>query len=220
MTSISRVTNLSSPVRRRPCDGEGRRCGAARRAFTTSLHVSGLGDVKGRRLLLRVHHRLGKSMRCASTSSRLRRPRGERTLARAEPTAHSFNALLLQGTSLFRHCIRGTLVVVLLVVLVVPFFVCDKNNVYIFSFPLIPFGSPAPHLPGGPLLLPLLLSTSAALYRGASKVAKETGRGEDSGGLGAGALRGALSALPKGMWFGIGAVWCYWITSTQLGGTF
>lgn len=122
MTSISRVINPSLSVRRRAYDGEGRRCGAARRAFTTSPSVRGLGDVKGR-LLLHVHHHLGMSICCPSTSSRLHRSRREQTLARAEPTTHSFNALLLQGASFFWHCIRDTFVVVVLVVLVVPFFI-------------------------------------------------------------------------------------------------
>ena len=76
-------------------------------------------------------------------------------------------------------------------------------------------------LPGGPLLLPLVLSTSAALYRSASKVANENGHGGDNGGDGDGGgsgglaiLLGAFGVLPKGMWVGIGMVWAYWI-STQ-----
>jgi hypothetical protein len=65
------------------------------------------------------------------------------------------------------------------------------------------------------LLLPLLLSTSAALYRGskAARKAKEEGVVEE--GVGPGALR-ALSALPIAFWVGIGAVWLYW-TATQIG---
>lgn len=72
------------------------------------------------------------------------------------------------------------------------------------------------------MLLPLLLSTSAALYRGASKAAaaRDEGAKEDGGregsGVGAGLVR-ALSFLPKGIWVGIGIVWCYWIFSAQLG---
>ena len=66
------------------------------------------------------------------------------------------------------------------------------------------------------MLLPLLLSTSAALYRGAIKAAREAEvRGEAKAGVGA-VVMDTLGALPKGMWAGIGLVWLYW-TATQLG---
>lgn len=51
-------------------------------------------------------------------------------------------------------------------------------------------------LQAGPLLLPLALSTSAAVYRSMSK-----------------RTEGGFKRLPFGMWAGIGLVWCYWAGS-------
>ena len=69
-------------------------------------------------------------------------------------------------------------------------------------------------LQGGPLLLPLVLSTSAALYRGWTKRSRrEAGEGVGTPTSG---LLDALRGLPPGMWVGIGLVWAYW-TSTQIG---
>jgi hypothetical protein len=65
-------------------------------------------------------------------------------------------------------------------------------------------------LQGGPLLLPLVLSTSAALYRGAMKAKKST----ESTGFEA--LGRAFGFLPPGIWAGIGLVWAYW-TASQAG---
>lgn len=64
-------------------------------------------------------------------------------------------------------------------------------------------------LQGGPLLLPLILSTSAALYRGAMKAKKSESTGFD-------ALGRAFGFLPPGIWVGIGLVWAYW-TASQAG---
>lgn len=61
-------------------------------------------------------------------------------------------------------------------------------------------------LKGGPLLLPLILSTSAALYRGAMKAKKS-----ESTGLVV--WRRAFGFLPPGIWLGIGLVWAYWSAS-------
>ena len=58
-------------------------------------------------------------------------------------------------------------------------------------------------LQGGPLLLPLILSTSAALYRGAVKAKKSEGTG----------FGRAFGFLPPGIWVGIGLVWAYWAAS-------
>jgi hypothetical protein len=65
-------------------------------------------------------------------------------------------------------------------------------------------------LQGGPLLLPLVLSTSAALYRGAMKAKKS------SESTGFEALGRAFGFLPPGIWAGIGLVWAYW-TASQAG---
>ena len=65
-------------------------------------------------------------------------------------------------------------------------------------------------LQGGPLLLPLVLSTSAALYRGAMKAKKS------SECTGFEALGRAFGFLPPGIWAGIGLVWAYW-TASQAG---
>ena len=48
-------------------------------------------------------------------------------------------------------------------------------------------------LQAGPLLLPLVLSTSAAVYRSSRE--------------------GGLARLPLGMWGGICLVWLYWLGS-------
>jgi hypothetical protein len=64
-------------------------------------------------------------------------------------------------------------------------------------------------LQGGPLLLPLLLSTSAALYRGATKDTKKQGTENAD-------ATTTFQLLPPGMWLGIGAVWAYW-TASQAG---
>lgn len=64
-------------------------------------------------------------------------------------------------------------------------------------------------LQGGPLLLPLVLSTSAALYRGAMKAKKAESAGFE-------ALGRAFGFLPPGIWAGIGLVWAYW-TASQAG---
>ena len=58
-------------------------------------------------------------------------------------------------------------------------------------------------LQAGPLLLPLVLSTGAALYRGWSKARSTSGEERAN----------PLAALPPGMWLGIGGVWCYWLAS-------
>tara|TARA_B110000977_G_scaffold126019_1_gene161227 strand:+ start:1309 stop:1731 length:423 start_codon:yes stop_codon:yes gene_type:complete len=62
-------------------------------------------------------------------------------------------------------------------------------------------------LQGGPLLLPLVLSTSAALYRGAKKAKKDWAEN---------GLIKAFAVLPPGMWVGIGLVWAHW-TASQVG---
>ena len=64
-------------------------------------------------------------------------------------------------------------------------------------------------LQGGPLLLPLVLSTSAALYCGAMKAKKAESAGFE-------ALGRAFGFLPPGIWAGIGLVWAYW-TASQAG---
>jgi hypothetical protein len=66
-------------------------------------------------------------------------------------------------------------------------------------------------LGAGPLLLPLVLSTSAALYRGAAKAARERGEA-----LGPGVFVDGVRNLPAGMWVGIASVWAYW-AAEQLG---
>ena len=64
-------------------------------------------------------------------------------------------------------------------------------------------------LRGGPLLIPLVVSTSAALYRGAMKAKTNEGTKTFD-------FRKTFEALPTGMWVGIGAVWAYW-TASQAG---
>jgi hypothetical protein len=55
----------------------------------------------------------------------------------------------------------------------------------------------------------VILSTSAALYRGAMKAKKSESTGFD-------ALGRAFGFLPPGIWVGIGLVWAYW-TASQAG---